>query len=196
MPSFNKIILPVAVRLDSRLDKTGGDDACWPFIGCRNEQGYGKIRINGRSMRAHRVAWELSYGKLESDLFVCHKCDNPPCCNPSHLFIGTPQDNASDMVKKGRHLINPKHLPFGDAHWSRRYPEKVKRGMAHPLKKNPLLAAHGESAGLTKMTNESVIESRREFELGVATISHLAKKHRITYTAMYNIIHRKTWRYI
>lgn len=74
---------------------------CWNWTGKRNVGGYGLIRINGRTFIASRVAWTLINGEPGS-LFVLHKCDNPPCINPLHLFLGSHKDNSADMVRKGR----------------------------------------------------------------------------------------------
>jgi hypothetical protein len=77
-------------------------DACseWPFPG--NGHGYGRVTIEGQTGFTHRAAWELANGPIPPGLFVCHKCDNPPCFNPYHLFLGTSADNTRDMVNKGR----------------------------------------------------------------------------------------------
>jgi hypothetical protein len=89
-------------RLSRRLDKSGGPSACWPFIGS-SLRGYGQINNgSGKAVLAHRVAYELANGPFDSSLRVCHRCDNPPCCNPAHLFLGTDATNASDKVAKGR----------------------------------------------------------------------------------------------
>jgi hypothetical protein len=74
--------------------------SCWPWTGHRDARGYG--RTTKRSTTAHRVAWEVTHGEIPAGLFVCHRCDNPPCCNPAHLFLGTAGDNARDMAAKGR----------------------------------------------------------------------------------------------
>ncbi len=79
---------------------------CWLWTGARRRDGYGTIWFNGRPEAVHRVAWMLSNGPIPDGLFVCHTCDNPPCCRPSHLFLGTPADNTRDSVTKGRH-VNP-----------------------------------------------------------------------------------------
>ena len=77
---------------------------CWEWQGSRHLDGYGRLSVYGRAVpqNAHRVAWELTYGPVPPRLFVLHRCDNPPCVNPSHLFLGTAKDNTADMVAKGR----------------------------------------------------------------------------------------------
>lgn len=76
----------------------GNPNDCWEWQASRNKDGYGKFD----STNSHRVAWKLTYGEIPHELFVCHKCDNPPCCNPNHLFVGTAAINNLDMKIKGR----------------------------------------------------------------------------------------------
>jgi hypothetical protein len=80
----------------------GATDACWIWTGSRHKFGYGYIRHEGRTLLAHRVSWQLSKGEIPSGLCVLHRCDNPPCVNPAHLFTGDHADNAADKVSKGR----------------------------------------------------------------------------------------------
>lgn len=75
---------------------------CWLWLGSRNHLGYGQTSINGKGYRAHRISYELANGKPPKGLLICHKCDNPGCVKPSHLFAGTHFDNARDRSKKGR----------------------------------------------------------------------------------------------
>lgn len=77
-------------------------DVCWPWRGTKNTQGYGWIRFQGGNWRAHRLAWVFTVGKIPEGMLVCHKCDNPSCCNPKHLFLGTHRDNSLDKYAKGR----------------------------------------------------------------------------------------------
>ena len=92
-------------RLLSHLDQSGGVDACWPWTASKID-GYGQIGIlvDGRATNnlAHRVAYRLMVGGFDDALCVLHRCDNPPCCNPRHLFLGDRDVNAKDMVSKGR----------------------------------------------------------------------------------------------
>jgi hypothetical protein len=81
--------------------KRGSPEECWPWKGARNPAGYGKILVDGVHIDTHRVAYMLAVGPI-GELLVCHKCDNPPCCNPQHLWLGTCSDNLRDAVAKGR----------------------------------------------------------------------------------------------
>lgn len=82
---------------------------CMPYQGCRTKDGYGQVCIKGRVVRAHRLAYcranNLSLDDIKG-LVVRHKCDNPPCCNPDHLEIGTQRDNVLDCIKRGRFKSN------------------------------------------------------------------------------------------
>jgi len=75
---------------------------CWPWQGTMRSDGYGRFWMQGRYQRAHRVAWELANGPIPDGLIVCHACDNPPCCNAEHLWVGTDADNIADRKRKGR----------------------------------------------------------------------------------------------
>ena len=81
----------------------GDADVCWEWSGCRKRR-YGNFQASSVSKQAHRVAWELQNGVIPDGMSVLHRCDNPPCVNPEHLFLGTQQDNMDDMKRKGRRL--------------------------------------------------------------------------------------------
>lgn len=93
---------PTEARFWAKVDRSGGPEACWPWTGARAWNGYGQFGDGGQIHIASRVAWELSCGPIAEGLHVLHRCDNPPCVNPAHLFLGTHSDNMRDMVAKGR----------------------------------------------------------------------------------------------
>ncbi len=94
--------VPVAERFLNYF-KPGNLDACWPWTGTVDTAGYGVIGDHAqRQLRAHRIAYERANGPIPEGLRVLHRCDNPPCCNPNHLFVGTDADNMADKIAKGR----------------------------------------------------------------------------------------------
>ena len=89
-------------RFFSRINKTS---TCWLWTGTRTKSGgYGILSIDGKYARTHRISFEIHKGKIPAGMHVCHKCDNPPCVNPEHLFLGSHLDNMKDMGRKGRHV--------------------------------------------------------------------------------------------
>lgn len=87
----------------------GGPDECWPWTACVTHDGYGVLRIAGHNKRAHRLSYELHGGAIPQGMYVLHSCDNPPCCNPAHLRLGTQRDNGADMKARGRCSGNGYH---------------------------------------------------------------------------------------
>jgi hypothetical protein len=90
--------------LNQRLDKS---EECWVFTGGKDKDGYGQVQAaraakDNKVTRAHQLAYVAWVGEIKDGMLVCHTCDNPSCCNPEHLFLGTPSDNMQDMSKKGR----------------------------------------------------------------------------------------------
>lgn len=82
------------------------DEGCWEFVGGRTGANYGAVSIRKFEQKgAHIIAFEYFNGPIQKGMQVCHSCDNPPCCNPEHLFLGTYQDNKNDEVAKGRHAF-------------------------------------------------------------------------------------------
>lgn len=91
--------------------KTDDDPAlCWPWLGHCSSLGYGQTTLGNRHTLAHRLAYQLTHGSIPDGLAILHRCDNPPCCNPSHLYAGTLQRNALDREERGRSRPRRGHL--------------------------------------------------------------------------------------
>lgn len=97
--------MTVAERFEKYVVRSEG--GCWDWRACKNEHGYGILGVAGKNERAHRVSWTLTNGPIPKGLRVLHRCDNPVCSNPQHLFLGTAGDNTQDMVRKGRARGSP-----------------------------------------------------------------------------------------
>lgn len=106
---------PRGVSLLERLEFYGWEvteSGCWEWSGYAGASGYGQIWHGGRTLTVSRCAYEVWVGPIPDGTSVCHTCDNPPCINPEHLWLGTPADNARDKVAKGRD-----NNPFGEHHY-------------------------------------------------------------------------------
>lgn len=77
-------------------------EGCWGWRAYKDPNGYGQMSVMGKLQRAHRISYTLHYGVIPKGMMVCHKCDNPECTNPDHLFLGTNADNMRDAYKKAQ----------------------------------------------------------------------------------------------
>lgn len=89
-------------------------DGCWSWTARKARFGYGAMEVDCKPARAHRLSWEIHHGPIPAGLWVLHKCDNPECANPDHLYLGTTKDNFRDMIERGRHRNSPRQAEHGD----------------------------------------------------------------------------------
>jgi DNA-binding CsgD family transcriptional regulator len=154
--------VPLVDRFFKFIDKNGpmphdrSLGPCWIFTSNKNRKGYGTLFNEGTTKMAHRLSWEVHHGPIPPGMLVCHKCDNPPCVRPDHLFVGTVLDNAEDMIRKGRHS-------------SRSHPERIARGerLPHAV----LTAEMVRLIRLKKSQGESYNQIARDLKLNRGTIA-------------------------
>ncbi len=120
-------------RFWSKVDQSGGPEACWSWTAARFTSGAGAFKAGGKQYHAPRIAVELTTGVSLGQLLACHHCDNPPCCNPAHLFVGTHLDNARDRTAKGRSQkgdhVPAERRPRGESHPDHRLTEEQVRAI-------------------------------------------------------------------
>lgn len=145
-------VRPPEVRFWEKVNKTPD---CWTWTAALDRRGYGKIYLgNPKEVLAHRFSWELHNGQIPKGMVVCHKCDNPSCVNPAHLFVGTMKDNTQDMLAKGRHSHGKAHGDLCRAAENRPHkltPDEV-LGIKRELKKGEKQRAIARMFGVCQRT--------------------------------------------
>lgn len=158
----------------SRVDRAGGANACWAWMKGRNGDGYGQVTFAYRNFLAHRIAHGLTYGPPPPDKpLVLHSCDNPGCCNPAHLFLGTHADNTADKTAKGRQAT-------GDRHGSRLHPES---------------RAYGARHGRAKLTETDIPAIRAALARREGYRS-IARRFGVSHPAIRNVENGKAWSHV
>ena len=174
-----------AVRFWSKVERLG--DECWLWKGSLTTLGYGRIKILGKIYAAHRLAYAITYGMISRQECVCHKCDNPPCVNPDHLFVGTIGDNNRDRHSKGR-------CAYGDKNVARRHPERMASGERHWTKHHPTFMK-GENHHGAKLSSADVLLIRERYAKGRVTQKQIAQEYGIAQTTVSAVLRRATWDY-
>jgi hypothetical protein len=167
----------------SNIDMSG---KCWLWNGYRSPKGYGTFGILGRGILAHRLFYQIAFGPIPQTVLVCHKCDNPSCVRPSHLYAGDHQTNLSDMVDRGRSCK-------GDRHYLRKDPSKIIRGDAHYIRKHPEKIRNGERHHNARLRKEDVIRMREMYSSGSST-SDLSKEFGVGIQHVWQIVTRLRWK--
>ena len=174
-PAGLERLLVLEERFWARVLRLPGD-GCWEWQGARVHNTYGRAWDGEQVEYAHRLSWRLSHGPIPPGFLVCHRCDNPPCVRPDHLFLGRSEDNVADMVKKGRHVSRA-----GEASGSRRRPESRPRG---------------EDNVRAKLTTEMVLAIREEFASKGTPKLTLARRYGVNPSTISSIVLRRTWRHV
>jgi len=158
---------------------------CWEWVSSKNPSGYGMVHLRGQRFLAHRAAIYAFRGVDPGPMLVCHKCDNPSCCNPEHLFLGTAADNTRDFIAKGRNQS-------GDAHWTRRLPHLVARGSSHASRTlGTGFYSRGESHYMSKLSDAQVEEVRMLLASGLS-LGALASRYAVSKPTIWKISKGRT----
>jgi hypothetical protein len=169
-------------RFYKKVNKT---DSCHEWTACKNPAGYGLFNFGGQGMAvlAHRFAWEISNGDIPDGMLVCHKCDNPSCVNPEHLFIGSHKDNMRDCVNKGRFVCNLKtkgHKSFGKNNGTHTKPDSRVCGIKN---------------GNSKFIDSDILKIKKLYKSGVST-REIAAIYRVGKSTIWNIVSGNGWKHV
>ena len=151
---------------------------CWNWTHSLNTGGYGRVYISGKHILAHRFSYEMFNGDFDKSMFVCHKCDNPICVNPDHLFIGTAKDNNHDMMAKGRHRTN---------NVGRKHSEETKRKISEAQRGKPRPKSR-------RLLPKHVKYIREQYDDGKINYSALSRQLGISDVAIKKIAKRITYK--
>lgn len=203
-----------------KVDKNG-PSGCWLWTAHRNSLGYGKFSTKDKfGLLAHRVSWELINGPIAHGMCVLHKCDNPPCVNPAHLWLGTRGDNTADMISKGRLAVGRarKDAKLTDeivdairksSEPTRRLMEKygasravisnARHGRSWKHVKTPLPSIPellgGENGPNARLSREDVLEIKQRRANGESP-KEIAQSKGITRTHVWQIVSGRRWAFV
>ena len=176
-------------RFVTKIKKTG---ACWEWKGTIGNRGYGVFWHSNKNIRAHRFSFELhSKNKIPEGLFILHKCDNPPCVNPNHLFVGTNSDNMNDFVSKGGQLGG-----IGEKNGMHTHPECRPNGIRHGSKTHPENIARGTDLPGARLDENKVRWILRNYRPYIMTQKMMAEKFSVSVPTIRQVVKRKTWKHV
>lgn len=186
------------------LAKSKQDGECLVWTGHCHRNGHGQSWYCGKPIGTHRLAWEIFNGPIPTGLQVLHSCDNPPCWNIKHLFLGTQADNMADMVAKGRQAtgdrngarLHPETRPRGDRNGQRLHPERRAWGDRNGSRLYPERLCRGAANPQAKLTEEDVRSILERYARGGITQQELASEHGVTVSGVNLIVKRKNWKHV